>query len=407
MRGTLTDTKHRPAWIIAVSRFAVVPLGKHGVLERSSSSEHAFGSGAPFSLGVEEELFLVAPASGASLDAADQALGRLGELRGTGEAEPRGTVEAELHACQVELITEPCRSTAEAIAALARLRRAVLATGFGLLGSGTHPLRPEGAGRITDKVRYQLIHERLGDAVATPVGGLHVHVGMPDPDTAIRAFNGLRRHLPLLQAMAANSPFRHGRDSGLESARELSMRGWPRSGTPRAMLDLEDFHDAERRLAAAADVPDYTWFWWNLRPHPRLGTVEVRALDAQTTLRDAAGLVALVHCLARHEAEAEAEPAPDPPPSDVIDEGNFQAARYGTRAWLPDAAGTRRPFAEVLAGAFALARRHADELDCSAELEQLHELVAIGGGAGRQRALCARGGIEAVPRALAALSGET
>ena len=151
-----------------------------------------------------------------------------------------------------------------------------------------------------------------GDAVATPVGGLHIHVGMPDPDTAIRVFNGLRRHLPLLQALAANSPFRHGRDTGLASAREVTIRGWPRSGVPRAMHDFGDFCASAHLLARAAEVPDYTWFWWKLRPHPRLGTVEVRALDAQSSLEDTAGLVALTHCLARHAAEAPRAPIRQP-----------------------------------------------------------------------------------------------
>jgi carboxylate-amine ligase len=312
-----------------------------------------------------------------------------------------GAVEAELHACQVELITDPCRSAGEAVRVLSGLRAAVLRTGVSLLGSGTHPQKPEGPAAITEKERYELIRDRLGDAVATPVGGLHVHVGMPDPDTAIRAFNGLRRHLPLLQALAANSPYRYGRDSGLQSAREISIRGWPRSGVPRAMADLADFADIADRLARAAEVPDYTWFWWKLRPHPRLGTVEIRALDAQTTLRDASGLIALTHCLARHEAEA--EPAEDPT-SEVIEAGNFLAARFGIRARLPDAEGRMCPFDEVLAQALEMARPHAAELGCVAELGRLEGLVAIGGGAGRQRTLHERVGIDGLAQELMALT---
>ena len=167
---------------------------------------------------------------------------------------------------------------------------------------------------------------------------------MPDAETAIRAFNGLRRHLPLLQALGANSPFRHGRDTGLASAREVTMRGWPRSGVPRAMRDFEDFCARARCCARAADVPDYTWFWWKLRPHPRLGTVEIRALDAQSSLDDVAALVALVHCLARDAATA-AEPRPDLP-AEILDEGAFRAARYGTAADLPCADGRLRPVAQ-------------------------------------------------------------
>jgi carboxylate-amine ligase len=277
------------------------------------------------------------------------------------------------------------------------MRRAVVATGAGLLGSGTHPSAIEGEAVITDKERYERIHELLGDAVATPVGGLHIHVGMPDAETAIRTFNGLRRHLPLLQALAANSPFRHARDTGLASAREVTMRGWPRSGVPRAMRDFDDFRDAARLLTRAADVPDYTWFWWKVRPHPRLGTVEIRALDAQTSLEDAAGLVALVHCLARHLADG--NPHADPV-AEVLEEASFRAARYGVDARLPDADGRLQPVSELLDAALDAARGHADELGCAEQLELLPKLLESGGGAGRQRATYEIAGIDALLRTL-------
>ena len=255
---------------------------------------NAFCSGEPFSLGVEEELFLVDPISGRQTNASTAVQERLGPVH--------GTIERELHACQMELITDICRSAAEAVGQLCGLRRAVLKTGAGLLGSGTHPSALEGEAEITDKERYERIRELLGDAVATPVGGLHIHIGMPDPDTAIRVFNGLRRHLPLLQALAANSPFRSRPRYRSGLGTRGSTRGWPRSGVPRAMRDFGDFCASAHLLARAAEVPDYTWFWWKLRPHPRLGTVEVRALDAQSSLEDTAGLVALTHCLACHAA---------------------------------------------------------------------------------------------------------
>ena len=290
-----------------------------------SDAAHAFGSGSAFSLGVEEELFLVDRPTGAQVNASGAVLERLGPVD--------GRVERELHACQVELITDVCRTAGQATGTLGGLRRAVLATGAGLLGSGTHPAAQEGDAEVTDKERYERIRDLLGDAAATPVGGLHVHVGMPDAETAIRAFNGLRHHLPLLQALAANSPFRHGRDTGLASAREVTLRAWPRTGVPRAMRDFEDFCTSSALLARAADVPDYTWFWWQLRPHPRLGTVEIRALDAQASLEDLAALVALAHCLARREATA--EPRPDPP-AEILEEGCFRAARFGVHAELPD-----------------------------------------------------------------------
>jgi carboxylate-amine ligase len=355
----------------------------------------AFGSGDPFTIGVEEELFLVDPVTGHQANTSAAVKDRLGPVD--------GTVERELHACQVELITDVCRSAGDAVDMLDGLRRAVVATGAGLLGSGTHPSALEGEADITDKERYERIRELLGDAVATPVGGLHIHVGMPDAETAIRTFNGLRLHLPLLQALAANSPFRHGRDTGLASAREVTIRGWPRSGVPRAMRDFDDFAVASRRLARAADVPDYTWFWWKLRPHPRLGTVEVRALDAQGSLQDTAALVALTHCLARQVA-LEPEPSPQTP-SEVIEEGMFRAARFGVDARLPDHDGRLRPLRDVLGEVLDRVADHAEDLGCAAQLALLTPLLDCGGGAGRQRAAYEIAGMDALLRDHTRLTG--
>jgi len=336
-----------------------------------------FGEGEPFSLGVEEELFLVDPGSGRLLNAGAQVIDRLGELH-------RGRVETEVHASQVELITEVCSTVAEAIGVLEGLERAVLETGVGLIGSGTHPTAGEGDAEFTEKERYRFIHALLGDAVATPVSALHIHVGMPDAETAIRVFNGLRRQLPLLEAVAANSPFRHGRDTGLASAREITLRGWPRSGVPRAMEDFADFARTTRRLTAVAEVPDYTFHWWKLRPHPRLGTVEFRALDAQMSLAHTAGLVAAVHSLAHLEASAGIGPHPA---GEILDEASFRAAREGVQGTLPDPADERlRPVADLLGEAIEQARPHARQLRCEQELQGLSGLLEDGGGAGLQRA---------------------
>jgi glutamate---cysteine ligase / carboxylate-amine ligase len=367
-----------------------------GLMGEEQETKDKFGSERPFSVGVEEELFLVDPVTGSQTNASAAVQERLGPVD--------GQVERELHACQVELITDVCRSAGEAVGTLGGLRRAVLETGAGLIGSGTHPSAMEGTAEITDKERYERIRDLLGDAVATPVGGLHIHIGMPDRETAIRTFNGMRHHLPLLQALAANSPFRHGRDTGLASAREVTIRGWPRSGVPRAMRDFEDFEEATRLLARAADVPDYTWFWWKMRPHPRLGTVEIRALDVQCTLQDMGGLVALAHCLARHEAEADPDRSADPP-AEVLEEGAFRAARYGTAARLPDAEGRLRPVSELLRTALELAGGYAEELDCVAELESLSSLLESGGGAGRQRAAHEIAGMDGLLRELTELTG--
>jgi glutamate---cysteine ligase / carboxylate-amine ligase len=351
-------------------------------------SEPRFGSGEPFSLGVEEELLLVDPETGALRNAGAQVLERLGELE-------HGEVKGEVHACQVELITGVCPTVADAVAQLRAMRRAVGATGIGLIGSGTHPTAAEGEAEITDQERYEFIRSRLGDAVADPVSALHVHVGMPDAETAIRVFNGLRRHLALLEALGANSPFRHGRDTGLASAREITLRAWPRSGVLRELRDYADFERATARLTAAADVPDYTFHWWKLRPHPRLGTVEIRALDVQATPDHTAPLVAAVHALAHHLAHAEPVSGP---PVEILEEASFRAARGGAAAMLPDAEGRLRAARELLAELVETVRPSARELSCEAELDALSALAERGGGAGLQRAA----GLDAVLRTLLA-----
>jgi len=361
----------------------------------AESSRHRFGSERPFSIGVEEELFLVDPVTGRQVNSQAAVVDRVGETA--------GTVKPELHACEVELITGVCDDAGTAIDDLASMRRAVRATGAGLLGSGTHPSALEGEAEITDSERYERIRDLLGDAAVTPVAGLHIHVGMPDPETAIRAFNRLRTHLPLLQALAANSPFRHGRDTGLASAREVTLRSWPRSGVPRALADFDDFCAMAELLTRAADVPDYTWFWWKLRPHPRLGTVEVRALDAQASLGDAAAIVALTHCLARDAAES-GVPADQVGP-ELIEEGLFRAARFGTAARLPDPDGRLRPVSELLDEALVVAQRHAGELGCRDQIELLPRLLQHRGGAGRQRRFYEIAGMDAVLRELTGLTG--
>ncbi len=375
------------------SRLGRPRCGQKSSLTENALHDHSFGKGAPFSVGAEEELFLVDPVTGRLANSSRAVMERVDpELTG---------VERELHAAMIELISDVCSSVKAVVRQLADRRAAVLATGAGLLGAGTHPTATESEAQISDKERYEQISYLLGDAVATPVSGLHVHVGMPDPDTAIRAFNGLRRELPLLHALAANSPFRHGRDTGLASAREITSRSWPRSGVPRALHDFSDFCEMSAVLGRAADVPDYTWFWWKLRPHPRLGTVEVRALDAQASLDDLGALVALVHALAR----AAADEAPNEElSSDLIDEGMFRAARFGVFADLPGPDGALHPVSDLLDRALERVAPYAEDLDCGEELSRLPALVRDGGGAGRQRAIYEIAGIDAVARDLTTLT---
>jgi carboxylate-amine ligase len=168
------------------------------------------------------------------------------------------------------------------------------------------------------------------------------------------------------------------------------------------MADFDDFVESTARLTKVAEVPDYTFHWWKLRPHPRLGTVEIRALDTQVSARHSAALVATVHALARHLADA--EPV-EGPPAEVLDEASFRAAREGVTATLPDDEDRLRPAAELAAEMIELVRLDARELGCEDALDDLAQLVADGGGAGVQRAACDGDDVATVARALVVRAG--
>ena len=359
-----------------------------GLELRPLEIEHRFGFSEPFSVGVEEELFLVDPLTGRADERVD---GR------PGAASARSTARWSA-SCT------PASSSSSPRSATARARRSTRSTGSGapssptggLLGSGTHPSAAEGDAEITDKERYERIRYLLGDAVATPVGGLHIHVGMPDAETAIRAFNGLRRHLPLLQALAANSPFRHGRDTGLASAREVTLRGWPRSGAPRAMRDFEDFCATRRSWRAPRTCRTTRGSGGSCARTRASGP----SRSARSTRRPRS------RTPPRWSPSPTAWPATRPkrarrrPPPEVLEEGMFRAARFGVAAELPDPDGRLRPVSELLEAALDDVRDHAGELGCVRQLALLPDLWRRGGGAGVQRAIYERAGIHAVTKQL-------
>jgi carboxylate-amine ligase len=239
-----------------------------------------------------------------------------------------------------------------------------------------------GEAKLSHSPRYEQVSESLQGLLRAPPASLHVHAGMPDRETAIRACNGMRRHLPLLHSLAANSPLWYGRDSGLASARAAILRSYPRYGVPRWFRDWEDFETCSTELAAAAGVPDYTYFWWDVRPHPQFGTIEVRAPDAQFSLGRVLALAAFIHALARMEAEA----APPPHhPRDTIEAACFQATRYGLEARLPDDQGALRPARDLVREVLDRVRPYALELGCSEALDGIEAILAQGNGADIQR----------------------
>jgi glutamate---cysteine ligase / carboxylate-amine ligase len=352
----------------------------------------AFGRAAPLALGAEEELLLVDPADLRLADVSSEVVPRVRAAA--------GEVKHDVYEALVETASPVACSAPEVAGALAGLRAALREAGATLMGCGIHPEGAFADVRHVPKERYIAIGESMrGLLRRTPTAALHVHVGMPDADAAIRAVNGLRAHLPLLQALAAHSPYWHGVDSGFATARAQLFRGYPRAIIPPRFDSWEHYQAFTDTWVRTGDLEDYTFLWWDLRPHPRLGTVEVRAMDAQSRVASVAGLAALVHALAAACADG-AEEA-DTPPSEVLMEASFRAGRDGTAAilWWR---GALRPVAEVARDALALARPYARDLGGEDALEEVERIVREGGGAARMRAAHERGGMRAVLELLAA-----
>ena len=349
--------------------------------------EHAFGSSPALTVGMEEELLLVDPRTHALKHHATEIVPRT-EV-------PVGEVKYDVYEALVETASSVCATAGQAAADLAALRQALREAGATLVGCGIHPDGAFGDVEHVDEPRYKTITDSMRGLIRrTPTAALHVHVGMPDPETAVRALNGLREHLPLLQAMAAHSPWWYGRDPQFATARAQMYRAYPRAIIPRAFARWDDYQEVLAAAVAAAEVPDYSYLWWDLRLHPRLGTIEMRAMDAQASLRAVAGLGELVRALVARAAET---PQRRSTPQEALTESSFRAGRDGLEATIWD--GTRlRPVRELAADALEAARPYAHDLT------EAERIVREGNGADRMRAAYADGGMAGV---LAHLVAET
>jgi carboxylate-amine ligase len=351
---------------------------------QTAEPDHRFGSSPPLTIGVEEELLLV-DAERWLIAAAEPVIAAL-------DPAARELVSTEIFAAQIELKTGICASATAARTELGGLRAAVRATGAALLGAGIHP-DDGGEAKLIEKPRYDVVKEDLTSLLSTPPSGLHVHVGMPDPETAVRVANVMRLRLPMLAALAANSPFRDGADSGMASARAAEVRAYPRFEMPREFHDYAEFLSVADQLIAAAGVADYTYIWWDVRPHPNLGTVEVRGMDVQPTAAANAGFAALIRALAAREVE---RPCVSDLQREALEESYYQAGRHGLEARLMVDGNEAAPAREVAAVALEEARPYATRLGDDAALGEVERILAEGNGAERQRLAFEQGGIAAV-----------
>jgi carboxylate-amine ligase len=333
-------------------------------------------------VGIEEELMIL---DAETLELANAIEGLLEDAPADGDIKP------ELHESVLEIATSPCADTREAGAELRGLRRQVteIAARRNLrIGSaGTHPFALWEEQRISARPRYRdLISSLRFVARREIIFGLHVHVGLDDADKAIFVANGMRLHLALLLALSANSPFWRADQTGLASSRMPIFRAFPRVGVPPAYDDWADYERQIGFMVESGVMEDYTYLWYDVRPHANFGTVELRAMDAQTRVEHTLGLAALIQAMVKELAELfDAGQALDHYPHQMLDENRWLAARHGLDGDLVDLPSSERVRTKTLA------RRvhdrlvgHAEDLGSHRELEGILDLLEHGNGAARQ-----------------------
>ena len=349
--------------------------------------DHAFGKGDPYTLGVEEEYMLL---DSKTFDLVQHIDTFLAAVAGH---ELEAQMKAELMQSVLEIATPVCKTPAEVDRELRKLREYVTSVAaqksLRVGSAGTHPFSLFEAQRITARDRYRsLVDQMQYVARRELIFGLHIHVAVDDPEKAIQVVNGLLVELPVLLALSASSPFWRGEPTGLASTRQLVFAAFPRSGPPPRFRDYADYAEVVGQLEKTGCIADYTHIWWDIRPHPKLGTVEVRICDGVTRVEHAVGLAA--YCQALVKLYCERFDSGEEIKSFhriLTSENKWLAARYGLEAPLMDLVTGRRnrlPVAQLVRRRLKELEPHARELGSERELEGIEDILSNGNGADRQ-----------------------
>src|SRR5919106_3001343 len=358
-----------------------------GFAAGGSVLDHRFGATPPYTLGVEEEYMLLDPESFDLVQHVDTVLTA---VRDDGFVERIGP---ELMQSAVEISTPVCRTAGDIDRELRRLRGYVTDIAreqdLRVGSSGTHPFSLFEQQRITARDRYRNLVDQLQYVARRElIFGLHVHVAVDAPDKAIHVMSALLTHLSELLALSASSPFWRGEATGLASSRQMVFAAFPRSGPPPRFRDYADYAEVVGQLERTGCIADYTHIWWDIRLHPRLGTVEIRICDAVTRVEDAVALAAYCQALVKQLSEQYDSGEPIPSYHRMLTtENKWLAARYGLEAPVMDlATGARNriPVAQLIRRTLRELEPHARELGSERELEGVRELLARGNGADRQ-----------------------
>jgi carboxylate-amine ligase len=368
----------------------VIPpsIAGDGAVEVGSSVlEPHFGDGDPFTLGVEEEYMLL---DGTTLDLVQHIEAVLAAVD-AGAVE--GQITGELMQSVLEIATPICSGPAEVELQLRRLRayasHVAAADGLRIGSAGTHPFSLFERQRITAQERYRSLVDQLQYVARRElIFGLHIHVGVDDADKAVQVVSGLLLHLGELVALSASSPFWRAQPTGLASVRQLIAGAGPRSGPPPRFRDYADYAAVVARLERTGCITDYTEIWWDVRLHPRLGTVEIRVCDATTRVEDSVALSAYCQALVKHYCELYERHVAIPSVHRILAaENKWLAARYGLDAPLVDLStesDERLPARRLIERTLTAIAPHARELGADRELEGLREILAAGNCAERQ-----------------------
>jgi glutamate---cysteine ligase / carboxylate-amine ligase len=349
--------------------------------------DHAFGKSDPYTLGVEEEYMLL---DGETFDLVQHVDTVLAAVAGH-ELEP--VINPELMQSVLEIATPVCRTPTEVAEQLRRIRGYVIDVareqGMRVGSAGTHPFSLFERQRITARDRYHALVDQMQYVARRElIFGMHVHVAVDGPEKAIQVVNGLLAHLGQLLALSASSPFWRGEPTGLRSSRQMVFAAFPRSGPPPRFKDYNDYAEVVGQLEKTGCIADYTHIWWDIRLHPRLGTIEIRICDAVTRMEDVVAITAFCQSLVKLYSERFDSGAEIPSYHRILTaENKWLAGRYGLEAPLMDLATGRRnriSVAQVIRRTLKEIEPHARELGCERELQGIEEILRKGNGADRQ-----------------------
>ena len=337
----------------------------------------AFGTSAEYTMGVEEELMVLDPGTLGLTPRADEIV----------EAISHPDVKPEIRQSMIEIASVPVTTTEDLTSDLLRLRRAVVGPGsrlgLSIAAAGTHPFSRAESQELTDRPRYRYVAGVSGwvGRRSTAVCGTHVHVSIGSEAKALDVMEALVADLPVLIALAGSSPLWEGQDTGFSSARLAVRSELPRSGLPPQFDSLDHYHATLATLGNCGLVPDPSFLWWDLRLQPRLGTLEVRVMDAQPSVYNTVALAGLVQALVRHHGQQWDDGRRVRVDRFIAEENRFQALRNGLSATFADDRGQPSPARASVDALFERVRDVARQTGSGWVLDHLADLARRGGPA--------------------------